>query len=241
VESRAWQKLLSVLTHEIMNSIAPISSLAETLKHRLAERDESIFEDLELGIDTIKKRSEGLMKFAETYRHLNRITSIDRKQVFVRELFANLFQLMQPTCEQKGIDLEIVLREPDLALEGDASLLEQVLINLLVNAIEAVKERSEPRIVLSAEGQDNRKVLLKVADNGAGIPEEMLDQIFIPFFSTRKNGSGIGLSLCKQIILLHRGLIQVQSVPEKGTAFLITLNGAPGVHSEAGKNLQHSA
>jgi two-component system, NtrC family, nitrogen regulation sensor histidine kinase NtrY len=159
VESRAWQKLLSVLTHEIMNSIAPISSLAETLKHRLAERDESIFEDLELGIDTIKKRSEGLMKFAETYRHLNRITSIDRKQVFVRELFANLFQLMQPTCEQKGIDLEIVLREPDLALEGDASLLEQVLINLLVNAIEAVKERSEPRIVLSAEAQDNRKVL----------------------------------------------------------------------------------
>jgi two-component system nitrogen regulation sensor histidine kinase NtrY len=227
-ESKAWQKLLSVLTHEIMNSIAPISSLAETLKHRLSQKDDSIFEDLELGIDTIRKRSESLLQFAETYRHLNRITSIDRKPVYIREMFGNLHQLMLPSFEQKGVELETVLREPELVLEADASLLEQMLINLLVNALEAVKDRPQPKVVLAAESIGNRKVLLRVADNGVGIPADVRDQIFIPFFSTRKNGSGIGLSLCKQIVLLHKGTIQVQSVEGRGTAFLISLDGASG-------------
>lgn len=216
-ESKAWQKLLSVMTHEIMNSIAPISSLAETLKTRLSSQDSHTVEDLELGIDTIKRRSEGLLKFAETYRNLNKINSLNLQRVYVRELFANLHQLMQPTFEQKGIELEIILRNTDLQLEADASLIEQVLINLIVNAIEAVKEKQYPKIVLSAEQTQNKKLILKVADNGAGISEEILDKIFIPFFSTKKNGSGIGLSLCKQIIMLHKGIIQAQSIPGKGT------------------------
>lgn len=225
-ESKAWQKLLSVMTHEIMNSVAPISSLAETLRNRLhgtASRldDSSTFEDLEIGIDTIKRRSEGLLKFAETYRNLNKITTLNLQKVYIRELFANLHQLMQPTFEQKNIELEILLREPELSLQADASLLEQVLINLVVNSIDAVKERSNARIVLTAEQTANKKVVLKVADNGSGMPEELLDKIFIPFFSTKKNGSGIGLSLCKQIILLHRGNIQVQSIEGQGTAFLM--------------------
>jgi signal transduction histidine kinase len=223
-ESKAWQKLLSVMTHEIMNSVAPISSLAETLRNRLhgtASRldDSSTLEDLEIGIDTIKRRSEGLLKFAETYRNLNKITTLNLQKVYIRELFANLHQLMQPTFEQKNIELEILLREPELSLQADASLLEQVLINLVVNAIDAVKERPNARIVLSAEQTINKKVVLKVADNGSGMPEELLDKIFIPFFSTKKNGSGIGLSLCKQIIMLHRGNIQVQSIEGQGTAF----------------------
>jgi len=104
-------------------------------------------------------------------------------------------------------------------LEADPSLIEQVLINLIVNAIEAVKDQEEPRIILSAEQTLNKKVILKVADNGPGIPEEVLDKIFIPFFSTKKNGSGIGLSLCKQIVMLHRGTIQVQSIEGRGTVF----------------------
>ena len=223
-ESKAWQKLLSVMTHEIMNSVAPISSLAETLKNRLhnsinAPIDVSSLEDLELGIDTIKRRSEGLLKFAETYRSLNKITSLHLQQVYIRELFANLHQLMQPTFEQKKIELEILLKDPHISLQADQSLLEQVLINLVVNAIEAVKEKSAPKIVLSAEQTINRKVILKVADNGQGMPEEILDKIFIPFFSTKKTGSGIGLSLCKQIIMLHRGNIQVQSKEGQGTVF----------------------
>jgi nitrogen fixation/metabolism regulation signal transduction histidine kinase len=218
-ESRAWQKLLSVMTHEIMNSVAPISSLAETLKKRLTSTDTNTLEDLELGIDTIQRRSEGLLKFAETYRNLNKITKLNLQKVYIRELFGNLHQLMAPTFEQKGIDLEIILKETDLVLEADPSLIEQVLINLIVNAIEAVKDQEEPRIILSAEQTLNKKVILKVADNGPGIPEEVLDKIFIPFFSTKKNGSGIGLSLCKQIVMLHRGTIQVQSIEGRGTVF----------------------
>jgi signal transduction histidine kinase len=218
-ESRAWQKLLSVMTHEIMNSVAPISSLAETLKKRLTSTDTNTLEDLELGIETIQRRSEGLLKFAETYRNLNKITKLNLQKVYIRELFGNLHQLMAPTFEQKGIELEIILKDTDLMLEADPSLIEQVLINLIVNAIEAVKDQLEPRIILSAEQPLNKKVILKVADNGPGIPEEVLDKIFIPFFSTKKSGSGIGLSLCKQIIMLHRGTIQVQSIEGKGTVF----------------------
>lgn len=226
-ESKAWQKLLSVMTHEIMNSVAPISSLAETLKHRLqqnkkeSETEPGSMDDLELGIDTIKRRSEGLLKFAETYRNLNKITTLNLQKVYVRDLFENMHQLMQPTMAQKNIELEIILKDPDLQLEVDTNLVEQVLINLIVNAIEAVKDRQEPRIILSAYAAPNRKTVLKVTDNGIGMPAEVVDKIFVPFFSTKKNGSGIGLSLCKQIMMLHRGNIQVQSIEGQGTAFIM--------------------
>jgi nitrogen fixation/metabolism regulation signal transduction histidine kinase len=226
-ESKAWQKLLSVMTHEIMNSVAPISSLADTLKNRLQQTSGKMnnksgnVDDLEIGIETIKRRSEGLLKFAETYRNLNKITTLNLKKVYVRDLFENLNNLMQPTLEQKNIELEIILKDPDLQLEADTNLVEQVLINLVVNAIEAVKEKPDPRIVLSAFLAVNRKTVVKVADNGTGMPEELMDKIFIPFFSTKKSGSGIGLSLCKQIMMLHRGNIQVQSVEGEGTAFML--------------------
>jgi len=226
-ESKAWQKLLSVMTHEIMNSVAPISSLAETLKNRLqhsvagiSERPDGL-EDLELGIDTIKRRSEGLLKFAETYRNLNKITTPNVKKVYVRDLFENLHQLMQPTLQQKHIELEVILKDPELTVQADTNLIEQVLINLLVNAMEAVKDKKDARIILSAHATQGNKVVLKVADNGSGMSHEILEKIFIPFFSTKKSGSGIGLSLCKQIMMLHKGNIQVQSKEGEGTAFLL--------------------
>jgi nitrogen fixation/metabolism regulation signal transduction histidine kinase len=227
-ESKAWQKLLSVMTHEIMNSIAPISSLAETLKRRLQQsvkalnNDTGTIDDLELGIDTIKRRSEGLLKFAETYRNLNKITSPNLAQIYIRDLFENLHHLMQPTLEQKNIEMEIILKDPDLTLRADTNLVEQVLINLVVNAIEAVKEKKEGRIVLSAYIASTRKTVIKVADNGGGMSEEVLDKIFIPFFSTKKSGSGIGLSLCKQIMMLHHGNINVQSVEGEGSSFMLS-------------------
>lgn len=226
-ESKAWQKLLNVMTHEIMNSVAPISSLADTLKNRLqlAVNDLSnktgSVDDLELGIDTIKRRSEGLLKFAETYRNLNKITTLTVKMIYIRDMFETLHHLMQPTLTQKNIELEIILKDPDLMVQADGSLIEQVLINLVVNAAEAVKEKEDPRILLSAYITPNNKVVIKIADNGAGMPEELIEKIFIPFFSTRKTGSGIGLSLCKQIMLLHKGTIQVQSEEGKGSAFLL--------------------
>ncbi len=225
-ESKAWQKLLNVMTHEIMNSVAPISSLADTLKNRLKAAVSDLektgpVDDLEIGIETIKRRSEGLLKFAETYRNLNKITKLTLEKVYVRDLFETLHHLMEPTLAKKNIELEIILKDPDLMLQADVHLLEQVLINLVINAAEAVKETAEPRILLSAYITPNNKVLVKIADNGVGMPEELMEKIFIPFFSTRKTGSGIGLSLCKQIMLLHKGTIQVQSREGEGTAFLL--------------------
>src|SRR5450631_1346032 len=231
-EAKAWQRLLSVMTHEIMNSVAPISSLAETMLHRLQasvthlKGHAGALEDLELGIDTIRRRSEGLLKFAETYRNLNKITRPNLKKILARDLFENLHHLMQPTLEQKNIDLEIILKDPDLALEADGSLIEQVLINLVVNAIEAVKDSAEPRITLSALPGLNGRVTIKVSDNGTGMSPELIDNIFIPFFSTKKNGSGIGLSLCKQIMMLHKGNIQVQSIEGGGVRSCCTFEGS---------------
>ena len=224
-ESKAWQKLLSVMTHEIMNSVAPISSLADTLKNRLEksmavlDNNDGAVHDLELGIETIKRRSEGLLKFAETYRNLNKITKPNLNKIYVRDLFENLYQLMQPTLEAKDIEMDVVLKDTSLAVEVDSSLIDQVLINLVINAKEALKDRANARIILSAFLSARQRVIVRVSDNGPGIPEDVQENIFIPFFSTKKTGSGIGLSLCKQIMMLHKGNIQVHSIEGEGTTF----------------------
>lgn len=228
-ESKAWQKLLNIMTHEIMNSVAPISSLAETLKNRLQSPQiaNSVspgdLEDLELGIDTIKRRSEGLLKFTESYRNLNKITQLDLEPVLVCNLLENINSLMLPTLQKKQIELDIIIKDLTLAIDIDINLVEQVLINLLLNAVEAVKDNEQPRIILSTEAHNN-KTIIKVSDNGIGMSAELVDKIFIPFFSTRKNGSGIGLSLCKQIMLLHKGNIQVQSAEGRGSVFMLQFN-----------------
>jgi two-component system nitrogen regulation sensor histidine kinase NtrY len=228
-ETKAWQQLLGVLTHEIMNSIAPITSLADTIKNRLTTIENAADytaskDDLKIGIETIKRRSEGLLKFAETYRNLTKISKPILKEIYARDLFEHVYQLMQQALEQKNIELDIILKDPGLILKLDVNLIEQVLINLILNAMEAVKERAEPRIALSASLAENDKTVIKITDNGIGIPGDALDKIFIPFFSTRKNGNGIGLTLCKQIMILHQGSIQVQSVKDEGTSFVLQFN-----------------
>ena len=172
-------------------------------------------------METIKRRSEGLLKFAQTYRNLNMITSPNLQKFYVKDLFKTQQRLMLPTLDQKNIDLEIILKDPDLQIEADINLIEQVLINLLLNAMEAVKEIENPKIILTASQSKNNRAAIKVIDNGPGIDDEVLDKIFIPFFSTKKSGSGIGLSLCKQIMMLHKGNIQVQSIKDEGTAFIL--------------------
>lgn len=225
-ESQAWQKLLNVMTHEIMNSVAPISSLAATLQDRLHQGAATSLSaadlaDLEEGIATIKRRSQGLLRFAGTYRNLNRITTLQRSSLQVKDVFANLERLMRPTLAGKNIDLEIHLSSPQLSLSADPNLLDQVLINLVLNAMEALRESPAPLITLSAWENAEGKILIRVADNGCGMSPQVQEKIFIPFFSTRRQGSGIGLSLCKQIVLLHGGLIQVQSREGQGTAFTL--------------------
>lgn len=229
-ESNAWQRLLSVMTHEIMNSVAPISSLAETLTASIheslqqPEQSKETLSDIETGINTIKKRSEGLLRFTETYRNLSKINKANISKIAVRELFEHVQQLMQPTVEKRKIDLEIILRDPFLSLDADSDLIEQVLINLILNAIDAVKDREDAKVTLVAGTDQPGRVVIRVIDNGSGIKQELLDKIFIPFFSTKKAGSGIGLSLCKQIMVLHKGNIQVQSQEGEGTSVNLQFN-----------------
>jgi len=220
-ESQAWQRLLSVMTHEIMNSVAPIASLARTLKKLLENTEDpaSIVEDVEVGIEAIMRRSDGLLTFAETYRNLGKITGLSVSNIQVSGMFEHISQLMLPSLALKNIELDIILKDPFMRIDADPSLIEQIMINLILNAIEAVKESQSPCITLSAVFSSNKRPVIKVIDNGIGISEDMIDKIFIPFFSTRKNGSGIGLSLCKQIMLLHKGNIQVQSVEGEGSCF----------------------
>ena len=221
-ESEAWKKLLSVMTHEIMNSIAPISSLSETLQVEIEQKinnpDTHKLElnDINAGITSIKKRSEGLMKFAKTYRTLSKITEVNKSTILVDELFKNIRNLLEPSLNKKHIQLEFENTNPKLELNIDIHLIEQVLINLIINARDACENRLDSKIVVLAE-KFRDGVQVKVIDNGKGIPLEILDTIFVPFFSTKKTGSGIGLSLSKQIMMLHNGRLQVQSEEGKGT------------------------
>ncbi|MGV3538546.1 MAG: sensor histidine kinase [Rufibacter sp.] len=230
-ETEAWQKLLRVMTHEIMNSVAPIASLADSLGKVLkadredyeeqgqAQPNQELLQDTEEGISIIKKRSEGLLRFAHFYRNLNKSQQVLRTTVYVQELFSSIEKFMRSGLREAGVTLTYSIASPDLTLHGDVNLLEQVLINLVLNAQRAVQGKENPQIKLHAYPTENGRAVVEVQDNGTGIPEELLESIFIPFFTSHKDGSGIGLSLAKHIMLLHKGTIQVESKEGVGTRF----------------------
>src|SRR5690606_25319654 len=176
-ESEAWKKLLSVMTHEIMNSIAPINSLAETLKSNIQSSIASTTaeplntDDLYEGIESIRKRSDGLMKFAKTYRSLNKITQLNSNLTRIDTLFQNINRLMAPSLEAKNVSIDFDIDPRELALEIDSYLIEQVLINLIINAVDACVNEQEPHIKVFAFRTTNGSTIIKVNDNGKGIPE----------------------------------------------------------------------
>ena len=231
-EMEAWQNLVKILTHEIMNSIAPISSLAGTLKGELEYKIEhneplnsSDMEDCMMGISTIEKRSEGLISFVSDFRSLAHIPTPKFGSIGISRLFDQLEILLQNQLENQGITLEKELNPNELILFGDQTQIEQVLINLLQNAIQALEDAEEKRITLRAFIDEAGKIIIEVSDTGKGIEEEALSKIFIPFFTTKKKGSGIGLSLSKQIMRRHKGNIQVRSRLGQGTTFKLIFNG----------------
>lgn len=217
-EMEAWQKLIRVLTHEIMNSITPIISLSETLSERgipqqLGEKEYAIMLQ---AMQTIHRRSKGLLEFVENYRRLTRIPTPIRTQVSVEELFMDLRKLFPED--------EIVFDVPssNLNLYVDRTQIEQVLINLLKNAHEACSRKADKSIQVKAKTLPTGNTELTITDNGEGILPDVLDKIFVPFFTTKTSGSGIGLSLCKQIMTLHNGNISVKSESGKGSCFTLT-------------------
>lgn len=231
-EMEAWQNLVKILTHEIMNSITPISSLAGTIRSDMESKLDHVqdvtpsdMEDYLMGINTIEKRSEGLTNFVADFRSLAHIPAPKFTSISISNLFDQLEVLLQHQLEQKGIKMSKELNPSELILFGDQTQIEQVLINLAQNAIQAVEETETRKICLSAYIDEAGKIIIEVRDSGKGISEEALGKIFIPFFTTKKRGSGIGLSLSKQIMRRHKGNIQVRSSPGEGTTFKLIFNG----------------
>ncbi len=222
-EIEAWQKLIRVLTHEIMNSVTPISSLASTINSLVNEHMVSeTMTDIKDAARTIKKRSQGLLHFVDAYRNLTLV----KKPIFeifpIKELFLRVKKLMQADFKEKEIIFKVNVKPETLELTADPELIEQVLINLLLNAQQAVEGYKNAEVNLEARLDKRGKIVIEVRDNGPGIPKENLEKIFIPFFSTKKEGSGIGLSLSRQIMRLHKGSINVHSKPFSETSIILS-------------------
>ena len=226
-ELDAWQKLIRILTHEIMNSVTPITSLASSINSLIADNsktlDEEEMEDIRDGIYAIQKRGEGLLHFTETYRSLTKIPPPKFQLVEAQPLLERLHILFKPVLKKYGVQLNLKLPSNMVVFIADVELIEQVIINLLKNAIEAAREVTNPTIEIRATKTNEGKTFIEIQDNGKGIPQEVLDKIFVPFFTTKKEGSGIGLSLSRQIMRLHKGNIDVNSVIGKGTVFTLSL------------------
>ena len=219
-EMEAWQKLVRVLTHEIMNSITPIISLSDTLCERALRQGMDEDSLLLKGMNTIHRRSKGLLGFVENYRKLSRLSSPILVPVRVGELLGDIKKLFLSSKVRYIYKVE----DEDLKLMIDRSQMDQVLINLLKNAGEACVDQPNPEVMVETAYQAEKHIFrLSVTDNGSGILPNVLDKIFIPFFTTKPTGSGIGLSLCKQIMTLHGGSIQVSSEEGKGSCFTLKL------------------
>ncbi|WP_421978947.1 sensor histidine kinase [Roseivirga seohaensis] len=227
-ELEAWQNLTKVLRHEIMNSIAPISSLTSTLSEVLKEdvikknglntiEDESL-EDLTEGLSTISSRSEGLINFVNAYRDYTNLPEPDKRPTEIKSLVQNTTALLKNDFIKSNVALEVIHAETSIELNIDYQLIEQVLINILKNALEVVenKENAKVKLETSVHGE---LVTVSISDNGSGITPEATEKIFMPFFSTKNRGSGIGLSLSKQIMQLHGGDIQLETELGKGATF----------------------
>lgn len=231
-EIESWQKLIRVLTHEITNSITPISSLAATVREMLLEEengkpvlkslDTEELEGVQEAMDTIRNRSRGLLNFVEVYRNLTRIPKPNFRYFRVTEIFKRSERLLRPKMDELGIQCTHKVFPPDLMITADPDLVDQVVINLIMNAMDAVKGKDDAQISILATVNSYNRVVIDFKDNGSGIKPDILDKIFMPFFTSKKHGSGIGLSLSRQIMSLHKGSISVKSKPDEGTVITLT-------------------
>jgi len=229
-ELDAWQKLIRVLTHEIMNSISPIKTLTNTLikyfekdgKHIAPQAiDEECISDTLMGLHAIDKRNKGLLNFVQLYKNLTRIPEPILARLSIKDLFTNINSLMSATLTNKHIRfISNTSHLKEESIIADEKLISQVIINLINNSINALSQTKEATIELQFETHINRSRIL-ISDNGCGINEDIIDKIFIPFYTTNSNGSGIGLSLSRQIMKLHNGSLSVESIPNKNTVFML--------------------
>lgn len=240
-EFESWEKLTHVLTHEIMNSIAPIVSLSGTLlsyfqtKEAIAKKNtevnETVIRKTIRGLDTIKSQGESLMHFTDSYRRLSYLQAPIPKYFSLTRLIQNLQLLFYPDLQRLQIKLAIEMNPPGMEIFADEELLSQVLINLLKNAMQALEGQENGEVRICVFRGD--AITIEVTDNGPGIPRDIWEDIFIPFFTTKSSGSGIGLSLSRQIVRMHGGDVQLTSEPYRATRFTLTLPLPPGGNDHA--------
>jgi nitrogen fixation/metabolism regulation signal transduction histidine kinase len=224
-ELTAWQNLIRVLTHEIMNSVTPISSLAATAGELLTDAQASsapgaadaAVRDAKDAVDTIAQRGTGLIHFVESYRRLTHLPKPTLHSFSVTELFSRIRQLMARELVARSIELSLSVDPAAAELIGDSELIEQAVINLVKNAIDAVNDVSSPKITMSAHIDPSGRPTIAVADNGQGMDEAVRENIFVPFYTTKREGTGIGLSVVQQIMRSHQGSVEVASAPRQGT------------------------
>ena len=228
-ELEAWQKLLRVLRHEILNSISPIKLIAGNLSERLQPEGELLaldqlskneVEDIRTGLDTIHRRAGGLSVFLDAYTNLYRTPEFKAELTPILPLLERISNLFKEEFEQEGCALELSCPDPALEWMMDARMIEQVLINLVRNSIDAVHTQASKLIKLSASNT-RKGIEISVEDTGTGIPRDQLESIFMPFFSTKETGTGVGLSFSQHVMRLHKGFIRVSSTPEEGSVFLL--------------------
>lgn len=229
-EVEAWQKLIRVLNHEITNSVVPLHILSTSLfdlfhdggnQKSAEELDEKLINRTVLGLKTIIKRSGGLKDFIQTYTNFTDAGEPVYSSIQIAEMFKHVISLLEVDLTKSGIKVNLDIIPQDLILMADEKLIEQTLINLVKNSIYALENRDKPKIHLKAS-QHDQQVSIEIADNGKGISEDILDTVFTPFFTTRKGGSGIGLSLARQVMLMHNGTIHVASKEGEQTIFTLS-------------------
>ena len=232
-EIRSWEKLIRVLTHEIMNSVSPITSLITTLKRIFKHGDkrksldnihENDIDDTISGLEIIHTRSQGLIDFIKKYRKVHLMPKPVFEIFEIKDVLDGIKRLFQKEIEKNNITCTVEVYPENLKISADKAMIEQALINLFKNSVESFENNHSGYIKLKSYTNSENNIVIDVEDNGSGISEDIMDDIFIPFFSTKKNGSGIGLSLVKQLVILNNAKLNLKSEPGKGTHFIITFN-----------------
>ena len=227
-ELAAWQDMARILSHEIMNSLTPIASLARTaddmvddLAKRTAAEDELVA-DIHAAIQTLARRSEALMRFVRDYRQFTQMPPPTLRPVALREYFQRVENLLVTECAGRGVELSVTPPPHGLTILADDSLLDQAIINLLRNAADAAVTGDAPKVWLDARLSDRGRPVIEIGDNGPGVDASLGDKIFLPFFTTKPDGSGIGLALARQVMLVHKGAITAGTRPGGGALFRLT-------------------
>ena len=230
-QAEAWQDLVRVLTHEIMNSITPVTSLARTASDLVDDvvkesgPDSRIAEelgDVQHAVATVARRSDSLMQFIDSYRQITRLAPPEKKRVELLDLFEAVTRLASAEWQDERVALSSDVEPSGLYVYADRDLLEPVLLNLLRNAWQATREVDEPTIRIIGRLNRRGNTVIEIIDNGPGVPDEIANKIFVPFFTTREGGSGVGLALARQVMIAHGGFIRLGRGQKDGTTFTLT-------------------